>query len=170
VYAYWKNGFKRLRLFLVHRVLSALEVECNAAANTLGLAGWNISLVSATETKSETTKLGVQIQVASPQSKEFVPWESWSGGEAQRLKLAIALGVARLIQRAAGVHWTLEVYDEPTQHLSPSGVEKLMESLDYRADATQKRIFVVDHTALTYSNFKAIYRAVKTAECGTIFS
>ena len=170
VYSYWKNGFKRLRLFLVHRVLAALEVECNAAANTLGLVGWKIGLVSATETKSETIKLGVQIQVASPQSQEFVPWESWSGGEAQRLKLAIALGVARLIQRAAGIHWQLEVFDEPTQHLSALGVEKLMESLDYRADATQKRIFVVDHAALTYANFKTIYRAVKTVESGTLFS
>lgn len=166
-YTYWKNGFKRLRVFMIHRVLAALEIECNAAANTLGLVGWKIGLVSQTETKSETIKLGVQIQVSSPGSKIPVSWESWSGGEAQRLKLAIAIGVSSLIQRASGVSWALEVYDEPTQHLAASGVEKLMESLDYRSTTTNKRIFVVDHTALTYSNFRGIYRAVKTANEGT---
>jgi len=161
---YWKQGFKRLRIFLINRVLKSLEIEVNSAASSLGLVGWQLSLTSETTTKSDTVKLGVQIQVKSPESQVWVPWESWSGGEAERLKRALSLGLASMLQRSAGVFWSFEVYDEPTTFLSVEGVENLLATLDYRSEATKKSIWVVDHVALNYSGFKEIWKAVKTVE------
>jgi hypothetical protein len=48
--------------------------------------------------------------------------------------------------------------------LSAPGVENLLEVLDYRADSQQKAIWIVDHTALTYTNFKEVWMAVKGPE------
>lgn len=165
---YWKNGFKRLRIFLMHRVLAALEIEINSAASTLGLIDYSIKLASETETKSGTIKLGIQICISSPTSTN-VPWDSWSGGESQRLRLALALGVASLIQRAAGVEWNFEVWDEPSSHLSVEGVEQLMEMLEFRANSNNKSIYVVDHSPLAFSNFASTWTAIKEKETGTRF-
>ena len=159
---FWKQGFKRIRLYLTNRVLSALTVEINAAINTLGMKGWSVELSTETETKSGTVKLGVQIQVKSPKSEAV--WESWSGGESQRLRLAMAQGLASLIQRAAGSWWTFEVWDEPTQFLSTEGVEDLLTLLQYRAEQERKTIWLCDHSAIQFAGFEDEWKAVKTTE------
>lgn len=156
---YWRHGFKRIRLYFIQQVLAALQIEVQAAVNALGLDKWKISFTTESVTKSETIKLGIQIHISSPISDG--EWAMWSGGEAQRLRRAIAIGLASLIQRAAGVSYQLEVWDEPTACLSPQGVEDLLETLQYRADALQKQVWVVDHSALTYSGFNEIWCAVK---------
>lgn len=162
---YWKQGFKRIRLYLIQKVLTSLEVDINSAASTLGMNGWKVRLSTETETKSGTVKLGVQIIVSSP--KATAAWECWSGGEAQRLRLAIALGLSYCIQRALGSWWDLEILDEPSTYLSPEGVENLLETLDYRADAAKKQIWIVDHVAMTYSNFKEVWCIEKDPEKGS---
>jgi DNA repair exonuclease SbcCD ATPase subunit len=162
---FWKQGFKRIRLYLTNKVLAALAIEINSAISTLGMKGWSVDLSTETETKSGTVKLGIQIQVHSP--KQDATWESWSGGESQRLRLAMAQGLASLIQRASGSWWPLEVWDEASTYLSEEGIEDMLETLDYRAAALNKTIFICDHTALTYSNFKEIWMAKKDPQLGT---
>ena len=159
---YWRNGFKRIRLYFIQQVLAALEIEIQAAINALGLDGWKIRLATETTTKSETVKLGVQISISSPIA--LGEWTIWSGGETQRLRRAIAMGLSSLIQRAAGVFYPLEVWDEPTAGLSPEGVEDLLSTLQYRAEASGKQIWVVDHSALTYAGFSEIWSAIKDSE------
>ena len=158
---YWKVGFKKIRLYLVQRVLAAYELEIAAALSALGFSsGWKVGLSTESETKSGTIKLGVQISIKSPISEG--PWESWSGGEKQRLRLAIEMGLASLIQRAAGVRFGVEVWDEPTSWLGEEGVEDLLSSLQYRAETQQKAIWVLDHRALTFSGFSEIWQVEKT--------
>jgi DNA repair exonuclease SbcCD ATPase subunit len=153
---YWhKHGFKRIRLFFVQRILTALEIEIAGAISASGLVGWGVTLATESETKSGTVKLGVAIKVKSPTSEG--PWEGWSGGESQRLRIALAKGVAGLIQRAAGVFWTQEFLDEPTSWLSSEGIEDLLESLRYRAEILNKQIWIADHRALTFSGFSEIF-------------
>lgn len=156
---YWKHGFKRIRLFFIEQILIPLQIEIKSAIASHGLNGWSIQLSTESETKSGTTKLGIQIKVKSLTAEG--PWEGWSGGEGQRLRLAVAEGVASLIQRAAGTWWNLEVFDEPTAHLSPEGIEDLLRSLEYRSDVLKKQIWVVEHNALTFSNFSEIWAVIK---------
>ena len=163
---YWKNGFKRIRLFFIQQILGSLQIEIQAAIDSLGLTGWKVQLTTESLTKSETVKLGVQIHITSPQGAKG-EWSIWSGGEAQRLRRAIAIGVASLIQRAAGVYYPLEVWDEPTAGLSPEGVEDLLETLQYRAEVLGKQVWVVDHSALTYAGFSEIWSAQRDNKSGT---
>lgn len=159
---FWKGAFKRIRLMLIQRALAQMEVETESAASALGLPGWKIKFTTETETKSGTTKQGVQVQVFSPLHDG--PWEAWSGGEAQRIRLAISMGIAALIQRMAGVSWTLEVFDEPTTFLSEVGKEDLLDCLQWRAQSNGKVLWIVDHHALQHSGFAEVWQVTKTRD------
>jgi DNA repair exonuclease SbcCD ATPase subunit len=158
---FWRQGFRRVRLYCLERVLEELSLETRNSLLALGLSDWGIVFKTATETRSGTVKLGVQIDVTSPvaQSK----FDSMSGGESQRARLAVSLGLANLIQRWAGVRFDFEVFDEPTAWLSEQGVEDLLESLRARAEESQRSIWICDHRALAHSGFVEQLCVVKDA-------
>jgi exonuclease SbcC len=157
---FWKAAFRRVRLFMVKRILAQLEVETGAAAAALGLIGWKVSFATELETKAGTLRPGIHITVSSPIST--APWEVWSGGEGQRIRLAVALGLASMIQRMAGVSINFEVWDEPTAHLGAEGIDDLFECLRHRVFTTGKSIWICDHGRLSQSAFTEIWQATKT--------
>lgn len=165
---FWKTGFKRIRLYFVQKILEALQIEIQSAISALGLQGWKILLATETENKSGTMKLGVQITIESS-GGQVGAWETWSGGESQRLRLSMGMGLAALIQRAAGVWFDIEVWDEPSAWLSDIGIEDLLEALRYRADINKKQIWIVDHRALSFSGFKEIWSVKKGEEGSKLF-
>jgi len=151
---YWKQTFKRVRLYLLKQVLDSLTVEIAAAASALGLPTWKIALTTETETKSGTIKPGIQITVTSPDNASR---KRYSGGEHQRIKLAISIGLANMIQRMAGGTFDFEIWDEPTQFLSEEGISDLLECLSYRAQSTKKSIYLLDHRSLNYGFDETIF-------------
>lgn len=162
---FWRTGFKRIRLYFVEQILAALQIEIQSAISALGLNGWKVLLATETENKSGTMKLGVQIRIRSAAGQEGA-WETWSGGESQRLRLSMGMGLAALIQRAAGVRFDIEVWDEPSAWLSDVGIEDLLEALRYRASVNKKQVWIVDHRALAFSGFSEIW-SVKKGEEGS---
>lgn len=158
-YEYWKAGFKRVRLFVVKRILARMTLETANAAADLGLIGWKIEFVTETETKSGTLKPGIQVKVTSPHHAGT--WEHYSGGEAQRISLAVRLGIAGLIQNMAGKQFGFEIWDEPSAHLSPDGVGDLLNALSIRAQTHQKSIWLVDHMALPHTSFDEVWLVSK---------
>ena len=163
---YWKTGFKKVRLFQVAQSLDMLQLEVNSAAAMLGLTGWTIQFVTEVETKAGTVRQGVRIVVSSPTATGT--WESWSGGEGQRIRLAVAMGLAALIQRMAGVHYDFEVWDEPSAWLSPEGINDLLGCLDVRAKLTGKTVWILDHRALWHAGFAQTWEVSKTDNGSTI--
>jgi DNA repair exonuclease SbcCD ATPase subunit len=163
-YNYWKSGFKKVRLFLVRRILSTLEVEVGSAASALGLPGWHIGFATETENKSGTTKTGIQIEVKAPHIGG--KWAAPSPGEDQRVRISIAIGLANLIQRMSGVFYSFEMWDEPTSGLSVEGVADLLQCLKYRADSTKKAIWIIDHRSQDFAFDEAW--TVRKAENGSV--
>lgn len=159
---YWKQGFKKVRLFQTKRSLDLLKVEVANSARELGLIGWSIDLVTEVETKSGTMKQGVQIIVTSPKSTGM--WEAWSGGEGQRIRLAVSMGLASLIQRMAGIYYQFEIFDEPSAWLSPEGIDDLLDCLASRSAATGKTVWILDHRALSHAGFSEIWQVTKTEQ------
>lgn len=159
---YWMKAFKRVRLFEIGRVLQHLSLEIEAAAVSLGLSGWRIELATESETKTGTVKQGVQILISNADAS--APWESWSGGESQRLRLAIAIGFASMIQRMSGVRYTFELWDEPSTWLSEEGIEDLLATLRQRSEAEQLSLWLVDHRALQSVAFDEVWAVRKTQE------
>jgi len=157
---YWRGGFRKVRLFCLEQVLRELILETRNSLLALGLIDWKVSFKTATETKSGTVRLGVQVDVQTP-NKEQSKFDVLSGGEGQRARLAVSLGLANLVQRWAGVRFNLEVWDEPTAWLSDTGVEDLLDALRYRAESQHKSIWLLDHRALQNGGFVESYLVTK---------
>lgn len=152
--SYWVGGFKDLRLWLVEQALRELEVDINNALLDLGLEGWAVRLDVERETTTGEVSRGFSVLVKSPDADDYAPWEAWSGGETGRLRIAGAAGLASLIARRRGISASLEVWDEPTQHLSAEGIDDLLEFLWARAEAEGRQVWLVDHRTLDAGRFK----------------
>lgn len=157
---FWRQGFRRVRIFCLSRVLRELEVETMSAARSLGLVGWHVGFTGETETKSGTVKLGVRAVVESPEAKR--DFDAWSPGEGQRIRVASSLGLASLIQRYSGVVYDLEVWDEPSAWLSEEGIEDLFACLSERAHSRGKSIWICDPRAgIAHGVFDEVWNVVK---------
>lgn len=163
---YWVNGFKAIRLFLVEEALTELAISVNNNLLRLGLRGWTVRFDVERETKSGTISRGFQTFVKSPRSPDEVPWESWSGGELQRLRLAGAMGVADLILSRKGVAPSLELWDEPSDGLSPEGVDSVVLALADRADETGRQVWLTEHQAIDFGGFAQTF-VVEMTEDGS---
>lgn len=159
--SFWVRGFKDLRLQLISETLQQLEIEVNSCLTQLGLIDWELRFDVDRETKGGTMARGFSVKVLSPRNKHLVPWEAWSGGESQRLRIAATMGLSNLIRSSTGTQLGIEVWDEPTQFLSGQGVTDLLDSLAERARVEKRQVWVVDHRSLGFGGFNGIFTVVK---------
>lgn len=159
--SYWINGFKKIRLFIIDQTLQTLELEVNNNLAALGLLDWRVAFDVERENKSGGITKGFTVLVYAPGHIAPIKFEAWSGGETQRLRLAGDLGLANLIMQRAGLISSVELFDEPSQHLSNEGLLDLAEALHERAITSNKVIFLVDHRLLDFGDFSGRFVAVK---------
>lgn len=159
--SFWVTGFKRVRLFIVEEALQQLELEVNNNLTSLGLMEWRIAFDVERENKSGGITKGFVVLIYPPGAEQPIRYESFSGGETQRLRMAGDLGLANLIMERAGLTSTVEFYDEPSRHLSQEGLLDLAESLCQRAESQGKRVFLVDHNVIDFSGFAGTITVVK---------
>lgn len=162
--SFWTAGFKRVRLFLIEETLKQLEIEVNNNLANLGLIDWCVEFDVERENKAGGITKGFTVLVYAPGHKQPVRYESWSGGETQRLRLAGDLGLANLIMERAGLSSSFEALDEPSQHLSQEGLNDLVETLAERAESTKKVILLVDHNSIEFGGFAGVITIVKDKE------
>ena len=159
---FWVKGFKDLKLYLIQEVLQELELTTNAALTEVGLDEWSIKFDVEKETKSGGVQRGINAVILSPSNKEAVRFENWSGGEGQRLRIVGALALSQVLLNHAGVETSFECLDEPTRHLSESGVRDLCDYLSDRAERLDRQIWMVDHMAREGTAFSGVVTVVKT--------
>ena len=165
---HWVQGFKDVRLFLVAEALLQLEVEVNSALESLGLVGWSIHFAPDSETKAGATKRGFSVTVLSPVNERPVPWQVWSGGEAQRLRLAASMGLSNLISAYTAFEPFVEVWDEPTNGMSKEGIADLLTAMQERAQRYKRQVWVIDHRTLDAGLFQQTVTAVKAGGTTTL--
>ena len=161
---YWVKEFKELRLSLITESLVQLTAESNEALFQLGLRNWALKFDTETVTKKGTVNRNFAVTVHTPEVTTPTPWEAWSGGESQRLRLATALGFSNLICSRAGIMPGVEFYDEPSSWLSVAGIRNLLEVLLERAKKFRKVILLADHRALNFGQFSGTILVSKTAK------
>lgn len=159
---YWVKGFKEIRLQEIAAGQQQLEIEANNEVTALGLLDWRLLFDVDKETKGGSIQRGFTVRVESPHNPRSVPWEAWSGGESQRLRIAATMGLGNLIRGHSGTPLELEVWDEPTQWMSGQGVTDLLDALARRAQQEKRQIWVVDHRTLGYGNWSGICTVTKT--------
>lgn len=164
--AYWPRGFKELRLSLIRESLEQLTAEANETLFALGLREWSVEFDVERETKAGAVNRNFSIMVRAPHVKDAVPWEAWSGGESQRLRLSISLGFANLIASRLGMRPNVELWDEPSTWLNESGIYALLSVLAERALSQGKVILLADHRALDFGGFTGTVQLTKS-ETGT---
>lgn len=158
---FWVKAFKDVRLYVVDGILQELEMATNAMLPEVGLGDWRVLYDIEKTTKAGTQSRGLNVSILSPDNKEPVRWESWSGGEGQRLRIVGALAFSDVLLRHSGVEANLEVLDEPTQHLSGTGVRDLLEFLAGRAKGFERGIFYVDHQSVESAAFTSVTTIAK---------
>jgi len=152
-FQFWQKGFKEVRLAQIKHSLDQLTVEVNEVLFQLGLHDWSFEFDIERETKAGTINKSFTTLVHSPYTEDAVPWEVWSGGESQRLRLACAMGFANLICARSGIQPNIEMWDEPSSWLSGAGIDDLLSVLAARAQRTAKVILLADHRALAFGGF-----------------
>jgi len=158
---YWVKGFKEIRLMLIQESLAQLTLECNEVLFQMGLQDWSVSFDVERETKAGGINKNFTVMVQAPQMKDPVPWEVWSGGESQRLRLAVSMGCANLVSGRLGMQPTVEMWDEPSSWMAEAGIQDMLSVLTERAQRYQKVILLADHRALDFGGFAGIINIVK---------
>jgi DNA repair exonuclease SbcCD ATPase subunit len=121
-----------------------------------------VKLLVDTETKSGSVKRGFNIFVKSPVNENLVPFDCWSGGEGQRIRIATTLGLVDFISNKRGSLWNILVLDEISRHLSTSGIEDVIYLLRNKALENNMKIFYIDHKDLhTYGGFTSTINIIK---------
>lgn len=149
-FEFWAKGFKDIRFQVMQESLMQLNVEVNECLHDIGLPEWEIRFDVERETKKGTVRRGFLCSVLAPGAPETVPWEAWSGGETQRLRIAAQLGISNMIRARTGVSPDFEFWDEPTGWLNEAGIKDVLSILQERAERYSRRIFLADHRALDF--------------------
>ena len=161
-YAYWVDGFKLVRLYLLEEFLNEVEAVAMMMLPASGLDGWTMQFRMERELKSGETKIGLDVRCMKA-GKEISPrWEAWSGGEGQRLRLVASRALAEALLRRAGVACDLMIFDEPSKGLSPEGVADMVDMLADCADDGAQIIYI-DHQAVVSNRFASVSRIIKGA-------
>lgn len=153
---YWVEGFKQVRLYLLEEALRELETVTQSMLATLGLEGWRVEYSIEREGKQGQVINGLSVMIYEPGHESGVKWESWSGGEGQRLRVIGALALSEVLLRRAGVQCDLIVLDEPSRHMSAEGVSGLVDCLVERGREFQ--IFYVDHQTVDDNRFASLIK------------
>lgn len=162
---YWVKGFSKIKLHILEETIKEVEIVINNILEKIGLVGWKISLGIGAETKAGTIKDGLSVFIKSPDNDTQVPFEVWSGGEGQRLALAGTLGIASFIRDKKSGGFNFICFDEPTQFLSPQGIEAFIETLKNYCFENKLKGILIDHRNLEASgDFNRIIKIIKDAE------
>lgn len=168
IYKFWQKGFKEIRLGQIDSTLAELEISANQHAQSLGLDDWRIQFATERENKSGTVSHSFSTFLYPPDAEKPVSWDSYSGGESQRWQFACTFGLSEILLMRAGIEPDIEIYDEPTRHLSPEGIDDLLSCLHERAVGLGRRIFFIDHCSLDHGAFDGIVTVIKTKSNGEI--
>src|SRR5260221_7995940 len=141
---FWVGGFKRLRLHIIEETLRTLEVEVNNNLASLGLGDWKIEFDIERENKSGSITRGFSTFIHGS-NNEMIKYETLSFGETQRVKLAGCFGLANLIMERAGLVSKVELYDEPSEHITEEDITDTLNTLRDRAINNDRVVVVVDH-------------------------
>src|SRR5262245_40223542 len=162
--AFWIKGFKEVRLFVIEETLRELEVASNALLDQFGLIGWAIRYSIERETQAGNISRALNVEIMSPHNPGPVKFESWSGGQRQRLRLVGSLALSDVLLERAGLRCSLEVLDEPSRSITRLGVRDMVDALADRAAQRQSQIYYTDHAAVESGRFASTICVVHDKE------
>lgn len=163
-YDFWVKAFgtRGLKSYILDSKLQELNSSINYWMNILtGGTVW---------VKLDSTKITKQNKLVNAPSVIVCRWDgnniverdykSWSGGEKQRISLAIDFGLASLVGTRATKKHEILILDEIFKFLDKSGKEAVMELLQKLAQE-KRSVFVIDHDSDFQNLFESKIKIVK---------
>lgn len=157
-YSFWISAFgsKGLKSYILDTKLQELNDAINYWINLLTDGTLWVQLGSYKKGRSANKVINSpDVRVcrwASDGSIISRNYKSWSGGEKQRVSLAIDFGLSSIISSRSSKKYNLIILDEVFKHLDRGGKESVMEML--KLLATEKEsLFVIEHD----SDFQSLF-------------
>lgn len=156
-YEFWVEGFgpKGLKSYILDSKLMELNDSINYWVKILtGGTIW-IELGSYKTNRSGKVTNSPDIKVCRWNTDGTITtrdYKSWSGGEKQRISLAIDFGLSRIIANRSQHTYDIIFLDEIFKHLDRGGKESVMEMLQILSQE-KSSVFVVEHD----SEFKSMF-------------
>lgn len=166
-YRLWTTAYKEIRLNLIDETLAELELASNRHIEVLGLENWRIEFKTERENKSGTVSHTFTTLIYPSGQSAPIAFESYSGGESQRLQLAVTAALSEILLSRASIDTNIEIYDESSKALSREGIVDLLECLKERAYELGRSIYFVDHTMLESGFFDSIITIEKNPGHGS---
>lgn len=157
---FWTKGFKEIKLSIVQNSINEFNFYCNDNLNKLGLFGWKIENGIDKLLKNGNVKSGFTTTIITPDNEKEMPLEVYSGGEHQRLQLAIVFSLIDLLSSVNDININIEIYDEPTKWLSNDGINDLLQVLSDRAE--RKGVYIIDHRDFKDKVFDNVFKISKS--------
>ena len=156
---FWRQAFKEIKLHITEESIKEFNFFCNDNLNKLDLIGWEIENSIDKVLKSGKIKKGFTTVIKTPENDKEMPLAVYSGGEHQRIKLAVVFALIDFLNSRISIN--IEVYDEPTQWLNDQGIDKLLDILEGRAQ--HKGVYIIDHRDFKSKGcFDNVYDIIKT--------
>jgi exonuclease SbcC len=112
---------------LIERAVPDLEAAANGVLEVLSDGQMSLRLETLRETQEGRLKETLELMIATQRGER--PYESYSGGEAMRVDMAIRIGLSTLLAHRAGARCELLVLDETAAPLDAEGRALFAEGL-----------------------------------------
>jgi exonuclease SbcC len=155
--AFSKGGIPAL---LIERAVPELEAAANEVLATLS----NDQMVLALRTQKENSSKGLSetLDVVVSDERGERLYETFSGGEAMRVDLALRLGLSTLLAQRAGARCELLILDETCAPLDVQGQDQFVECVSRIADRFGT-VLVISHVERLKDAFPVRLEVVKGA-------
>lgn len=142
---FWSMGFKKIQFQVMDSLVEQIE---NRAREILSdyTSSIDLSIETIRETQQgvERDEINIVITDQEGTEREFL---SFSGGERQKVKMAIALGISQVVEERASNGFNFVAFDEPNAGLDDVGRECNYQSMSKIAQNTGKVVLATDHDA-----------------------
>jgi len=160
--AFGKSGIPAL---LIEQAVPDLEAVANDVLSTLSDGRMSLALRSQRETKAKTIQETLDIVIADDQGQR--PYESFSGGEAMRVDLALRIALSVLLASRAGARCEMLVLDETCAPLDAQGRALFVDCLGRISDRFAT-VLVVTHVDELKELFPYRFEVSKNGQGSTV--
>lgn len=157
---FWYEGFGAagLRHYYLASITPYLSDRANHYISELTAGAGSISVTTQKETKKGGLKDELTIVADLGSGPNFA---AKSGGEAQRINIALLFALAELMSTRARVSCSTLFLDEILDGLDQPGVEQVVKLLNTELIGRKESIFVISHNADLASEFENVITVVK---------
>jgi exonuclease SbcC len=160
-------GRKGIQALMIESALPEIEEEANRLLGRMTDNRMTLKLETQASLRSKDgVKETLEIRVADELGTR--PYETFSGGEAFRINLALRIALSRLLARRAGAPLPTLFIDEGFGTQDPAGRDRIAETIN-AISGDFERIIVITHIDEMKEQFPVRIEVVKTPE-GSTFS